>query len=78
MNTHMSGMRLSVRPGLGTISTLWSFISYRRNLKLVKSPVGSYFIMAVLFCNIHLCVYGNESSKRFGCNTSILPVYLWL
>lgn len=72
MNTYMSGMCISIEHGFGKFSSLWSFISFKHNLKLGKSPVGSYFMMAVLFCNIHSCIYGNQTSKRFRYKTPTL------
>jgi hypothetical protein len=63
INTAMSSVRISVEHGFAKTMMLWSFNGFKYNLKVGLSPVGGYFMVAVLLCNIHTCFNGNQTSN---------------
>jgi hypothetical protein len=76
VNTAMSAMRISVEHSFGKTMMLWSFNGFKGDLKVGLSPVGAYFVVAVLLSNIHSCVYGNQTSQQFNCAPPSLHDYL--
>jgi hypothetical protein len=78
INAHMSSLRISVEHGFGKIMNLFSFNGYRRGLRIGLSPVGSYYMMAVLLANIHTCLQGSQTAEKFGIDPPSLDDYLRL
>lgn len=78
INAHMSSLRISIEHGFGQTMMLWSFNSFRTGLKIRLSPVAAYFLISVLFSNIHTCLYGNQTSQKFQCIPPTIDEYLHL
>ncbi|PWW74591.1 hypothetical protein C7212DRAFT_145834, partial [Tuber magnatum] len=76
MNTHMSSMRVSVEYGFGKTMNLWSFNRFKGSLKSGLLSVTGYFLVAVLFSNIHSCFHRNETCTHLHCNPPLLSSYL--
>jgi hypothetical protein len=77
-NAIMSGHRISVEHAFGKTMMLWSFNGFKNDLKVGLSPVAAYFMVAVLFTNIHTCLHGSQTSKQFNCPPPSLETYLAL
>jgi hypothetical protein len=67
---------MSVEWGFGKITGLWSFLDFQRNLKVLLSPVGAYYIVGALLTNCHTCLNGSQTSVYYGCNPPSLEEYL--
>ena len=78
LNSHMSSLRVSVEHGYGKTASLWSFNTHPRNMKMGLSPVAGYYMVSVLFTNIHTCMHGSQTSKQFGINPLTFDRYLQL
>ena len=76
INAHMSSLRVSVEHGFGKINSLWQFLDYSRGLKIGLSPIGAYYMVAILLTNIHTCFRGSQVSKKFNCLPPDLQEYL--
>jgi hypothetical protein len=66
-NLVMSSVRESVEWSFGKIVQYYSFLDFRKNLKVMLSPVGKYFIVGAFLTNCHTCVYGSVTSSFFEC-----------
>lgn len=75
-NKEMSKMRQSVEWGFGKVKTLFSFLDYKKNLKILLQPVPKYFLVGTLFTNLHSCLYGSETSFFFDCVPPTIDEYL--
>lgn len=76
VNALMSSLRISVEHSFGKTMNLWSFNGFKNDLKIGLSPAAAYFIVSVLFSNIHTCIHGNQTSIRFNCQPPSLYDYL--
>ncbi|KAG8697917.1 hypothetical protein FRC09_007560 [Ceratobasidium sp. 395] len=74
----MATYRQCVEWAFGKISTLFSFNNYSTNLKVLLSPVGSYFLASVLLTNAHTCIYGSETSHFYSLQPPSLEKYFVL
>ncbi|RPB01311.1 hypothetical protein L873DRAFT_1764308 [Choiromyces venosus 120613-1] len=57
MNTYMSSMHISMEYSFSKMMNLWSFNSFKGNLKSSLSPITEYFLVACFLSNIHYCLY---------------------
>jgi hypothetical protein len=67
-NTAMSKVRISVEWGFKEITQVWTFLDFRRNMKIFKFPVAKYYIVAAFLCNIRNCFYLNQTATYYGCS----------
>lgn len=65
-NTELSRVRISVEWQFGKIVPLFSFVDFKKNLKLLLSPIGKYYMIAALLTNAHTTCYGCSTSTYFG------------
>ena len=75
-NQVMSRVRQSVEWQFCKLLTLFSFLDFKRNLKLFKSPVGKLYRVGALLTNCHACLNGNQTSQYFGLQLPNLEEYL--
>ncbi|RPA89134.1 hypothetical protein L873DRAFT_1839327 [Choiromyces venosus 120613-1] len=75
-NTHMSSLHISVEYEFARLMMLCRYNGFKMVLKIGLSPVAAYFMVSVLFCNIHSCFHGNQTSKKFHCNPPSVHSYL--
>jgi hypothetical protein len=75
-NKHMASMRMSVEWGFGEQLMKWHFIAHKYNLKVGLSPIGAYYSVTVLLCNLHVCLNGSAVSRKFGLNPPSIREYL--
>ena len=64
-NTSMSKVRTEVEWVFGDIVKFFSFMDFKRNLKIGLSPIGKMYIVCSLLTNAHTCLYGSMSSMYF-------------
>ena len=76
VNTHMPSLRISVQHGFARLMMLWGYNGFKMGLKIGLSPVATYFMVLVLFCNIHSCFHGNQTSKKFHWSSPSVHTYL--
>ena len=73
----MSGVRQSVEWTFGRMKILWSFIDFKKNHKLLLSPIGQVINVAMLLTNCHTCYNGgNQISYFFSMTPPSLREYL--
>lgn len=75
-NKSMSTVRECVEWGFGKVVSLWAFVDFKKNIKLFLSPIGKWYIVAVLLTNCHTCLYGSETSHFFHLDPPSLHDYL--
>lgn len=65
-NTAMSKERASVEMALGNVLNLFQSLDFYRNMMLLKSPIGLFFQVSVLFTNAICCLRGgNNITTRY-------------
>ena len=63
----MSGERIVVEWGFGTVVNYWALNLFKNQLKLGLSPVAAYYMEATLLSNILLCIRGHSQiSEKYG------------
>jgi hypothetical protein len=67
-NTAMSKVRISVEWGFKEITQVWTFLDFRRNMKIFKFPVTKYYVVAAVLCNICNCFYSNQMATYYCCS----------
>lgn len=72
----MASCRECVEWGFADIIRLWAYLDYKRGQKLLNAPLGMEYRVAVLLTNIHICLYGSETSHYFKCFPPLLSEYL--
>ena len=76
-NKAMSSVRQGVELNFGRIKTLWAFVTFGRQKKIMLSNVGGAVVVAVLLTNCHCCYYnGNQISSYFNLQPPSLEEYL--
>ena len=76
-NYTMSQSRITVEWGYHTILRSWTSLDFKRNLKIFKSPIGVYYIVAALLTNVQSCLNTyNDVSLYTGSTTPTLEEYL--
>lgn len=64
-NKAMSSCRESVEWGFCKIIQLFSFLDFRKNLKVLLQPVGKYYLVGAILTNCHTCLYDSQISSYF-------------
>ena len=64
-NKAMTEVRVSVEWMFGNITKYFSFVDFRRQMKVNLSAVGKMYFVSTLLENAHTCLYGNIVSKAF-------------
>jgi nuclease HARBI1 len=77
-NRRLSSDRISVKQMFRRVLNLWHGNALSTNLKVLLQPVSMYYLVAVLFTNIHTCLHGNCVSARYGVMPLSLGEYLTL
>ena len=71
----MSRVRTAVEWVFGDILEYFSFLDFKRNLKVGLSAVGKMYIICALLRNAHSCTYGLMTSTFFGVDPPSLEQY---
>jgi len=75
-NLDFSRVRITNEQGIGKVKSLFAFLGFHKNLKVLLSPVGVYFFNAVLLTNLHTIFYGSQVASYFGLPTPTIEEYL--
>ena len=70
----MSRVRTAVEWVFGDILEYFSFLDFKRNLKVGLSAVGKMYIVCEMR-NAHSCTYGSTTSTFFGVDPPSLEQY---
>lgn len=76
-NAAMSKHRVCVEWGFGIVLNNWTFMEHKKPLKVLGTPVGLFYQVAVLLTNCLTCLKGsNQISSHFNLNPPTLNEYL--
>ena len=64
-NQAMSEVRVSVEWLFGNITNYFTFIDFKKQMKINLSAVGKMYVVCALLENAHTCLYGNLVSEKF-------------
>ena len=76
-NKAMSAVRVSVEWMFGNITKYFSFIDFKRHMKVNLSAVAKMYLVFALLVNARTCLYGNIVSKTFDLQPPTLDQYFW-
>ena len=65
-NTRMSKVRTSVERGFCKICQYFSYLDFKKNLKVLIQPVGKRYLVVCILINCHTCLYGSVTSSYFN------------
>ena len=74
-NLSMSKVRTAVEWVFGDILQYFTFLDFKRDLKVGLSAVGKMYIICALLRNAHSCLYGSNTSSFFGVEPPSLQGY---
>ena len=74
-NKAMSQVRTSVEWVFGDIVNYFSFLDYKKNLKIGLSSIGKMYITCALLRNAHTCIYSSSTSSYFDADPPTLMDY---
>ncbi|XP_068712959.1 uncharacterized protein [Montipora foliosa] len=74
-NSSMSAVRSAVEWVFNDITSYFSFLDFKRNLKIGLSPVGTMYSACALLRNAHTCFYGSSTSTHFDLQPPIMQEY---
>ena len=74
-NTAMSKVRISVEWAFGDILNYFSFLDFKKDLKIGLSSVGKMYMVCALVRNAHTCLYGSVTSSFFDLEPPKLTNY---
>jgi nuclease HARBI1 len=78
-NKLMSSVREAVEWNFGLLKALWKFIDFKKQHKILLSPVARIILVAMLLTNCHTCYHeGNQISMYFDLKPPSLEQYLSL
>ena len=76
-NKAMSEVRVSVEWMFGNITKYFSFVDFKRQMKINLSAIGKMYIVCALLENARTCLYGNIVSTYFELSSPSLQGYFW-
>ena len=65
-NVCLSSCREVIEWDYGDVGTYFSYVDYKKRLKMRKSAVGIQYLTAMIFRNAMCCMRGNNTSKYFS------------
>jgi hypothetical protein len=75
-NSTMNRSRECVEWAFGKIIQYFAFLDFKKDLKVLLSPVAKYFIVGALLTNFHTCFYGSTTSSFFECSPPSISNYI--
>ena len=72
----MINVRVAVEWLFKEITTYFSFLDFKKDLKIGLSPVGKINIVCVLMTNVRTCLYKSQTSDYLDVNPLMLEVIL--
>jgi hypothetical protein len=74
-NFDMSRVRESVEWVFKEVHQQFPFLDFSRNQKILKTPCGLYYLVAILLCNAHTILHCPQIPQYFGCLPPSLEEY---
>ena len=62
----MNSVRVAVEWVFADITNYFSFLDFKRNLKIGLSPIGQMYVVCALLRKSHTCLYGSNTSSYFS------------
>lgn len=75
-NTNMSHHRAAAEWSFANVASVFAFVDFEKNLRLLQQPIALYYRVATLLVNCRCCLYGNETSSHFQAPPPTLEAYL--
>jgi hypothetical protein len=66
-NAKMSKIREPVEWMFKEVNSAFKFLNFSDNHKVLLSPCGLFYMVAVLLTNTHTILYGSQTSQYFAC-----------
>lgn len=76
-NVCLSSCREVIEWDYGDVGTTFSYVDYKKRLKMRKSPVGLVYLTAMIMRNAMVCLRGCNTSKYFNFNIPDDFLHTW-
>ena len=76
-NVTMSSCREVIEWDYGDVGTIFSFVDYKKRLRMRESPVGLQYLTAMILRNAMVCMRGCNTSQYFSYNIPDNFLYTW-
>lgn len=74
-NESMSAVRTAVEWVFGDITNYFTFLDFKRNLKIGLSPIGNMYTACALLRNAYTCLYDSKSGQYFDLTPPTIQEY---
>ncbi|THU89274.1 hypothetical protein K435DRAFT_678329 [Dendrothele bispora CBS 962.96] len=71
----MSHIREPVEWAFKEMTSIFQFLDFHRNQKVLLSPCGLFYLVAILFCNVHTILHIPQIPQYFNCHPPTLAEY---
>lgn len=75
-NNSMKVIRASVEWGFQKIISLFAFLDFKKNQKLLLQELENMYMVAVILTNCHTTLYGSQTSHYFNLVPPLLEQYV--
>jgi hypothetical protein len=75
-NRVMAAFRIVVEWGFHDVSSLWPFVDFVPQQKVLLQPLGRTYRVAVILKNCHVCIHGGTTAQYYSCDPPGLEEYL--
>ena len=76
-NKAMSAVRVSIEWMFDNIKKYFSFVDFKRQMKVYLSAIGKIYCVSALLQNAHTCLYENIVSQTFQLQPPTIYEYFW-
>lgn len=74
-NYGMSRVRQAVEWGYADVIGKFAYLDFARNQRILLQPVGIFYTIALLMCNVHTIMHKSQTTRYFSCNPPPLVEY---
>jgi hypothetical protein len=68
--------RITVEWSFGNLQQKWAHLMFKPAMQVFLVPTAKMYMVAAFLCNVHNCIYPNQTSQYFACQPPILEQYL--
>jgi hypothetical protein len=73
----MSKMHVCVEWMFGVLGEQWKFLDFKKNLKILLSPIGKFYVIGGWLTNCLICTRGRSpATLKFGAELPSINEYL--
>jgi hypothetical protein len=75
-NTVLSKVRICVEWGFKEIAMQWSYLDFKKQMKIFEAPIAQYYIVGGFLCNCRNTIYGSQTQEYYNAKALSLEEYI--